>query len=173
MSLRAFSSTLQRALLKSTLVVSLALLAGGCLLAPSAKAADLIVRYDQSQLLRLPRPATEIIIGNPSIADVALQGGNLLVVTGKTFGITNVIALDSDRNVIQDQRVVVERDERRVVNLHKGSTRFTYSCSPNCETNLTIGDDQTYFDMVKSHNAAKTTFSEGAADSAPSGSGGQ
>ncbi|MGB4866111.1 MAG: pilus assembly protein N-terminal domain-containing protein [Hyphomicrobium sp.] len=124
------------------------------------------MRYDQSQLLRLPRPATEIIIGNPSIADVSLQGGNLLVVTGKTFGITNVIALDADRNVIQDQRVVVERDENRVVNLHKGGTRFTYSCSPNCETNLTIGDDKSYFEMVQKHNSDKTRFSEGAADSA-------
>lgn len=131
----------------------------------TAMANDLIVRYDQSQLLRLPRPASEIIIGNPSIADVALQGGNLLVVTGKTFGITNVIALDADRNVIQDQRVVVERDERRVVNLHKGGTRFTYSCSPNCETNLTIGDDKTYFDMVRKHNSDKIGFSEGSADS--------
>lgn len=138
-----------------------------------ATAGDLIVRYDQSQLLRLPRPASEIIIGNPSIADVSLQGGNLLVVTGKTFGITNVIALDADRNVIQDQRVVVERDDKRVVNLHKGSTRFTYSCSPNCETNLTIGDDKAYFEMVQKHNTDKTRFSEGAADASGAGGGAQ
>lgn len=130
-----------------------------------AAAGDLVVRYDQSQLLRLPRPASEIIIGNPSIADVSLQGGNLLVVTGKTFGITNIIALDAERNVIQDQRVMVERDDRKTVNLHKGSTRFTYSCTPNCEPNLTIGDDKTFFESVQSANAAKTKFSEGAADS--------
>lgn len=129
-----------------------------------AHAADLVVRYDQSQLLRLPRPASEIIIGNPSIADVAMQGGNLLVVTGKTFGITNIIALDADRNVIQDQRVMVERDDASVVNLHKGSTRFTYSCTPNCEPNLTIGDDKSFFDTVAKHNAEKTKFSEGSAD---------
>ena len=132
----------------------------------AANAGDLIVRYDQSQLLRLPRPATEIIIGNPSIADVSLQGGNLLVVTGKTFGITNIIALDADRNVIQDQRVMVERDDLKVVNLHKGSMRFTYSCTPNCEPNLTIGDDKSFFDTVLKHNGDKTKFSELAADSA-------
>lgn len=163
MWLRAIFSTLSGVLVNSRVLLSLVLLVAG-LQIPNASAGDLIVRYDQSQLLRLPRPATEIIIGNPSIADVSLQGGNLLVVTGKTFGITNIIALDSDRNVIQDQRVVVERDERRVVNLHKGATRFTYSCSPNCETNLTIGDDQTYFDLVKSHNSSKIGFSEGSSD---------
>jgi len=75
---------------------------------PAAATDDLIVRYDQSQLLRLPRAVSEIIVGNPSIADVTVQSGNMLVITGKTFGITNIIALDSDKNVIQDQRVVVE-----------------------------------------------------------------
>lgn len=138
----------------------------------SAAAADLVVRYDQSQLLRLPRPATEVIIGNPSIADVALQGGNLLVVTGKTFGITNVIALDAERNVIQDQRVIVERDDRRIVNLHKGGARFTFSCTPNCEPNLTIGDDEQFFATINKHNADKTRFSEGAGEAANQGGNG-
>ncbi|WP_342028733.1 pilus assembly protein N-terminal domain-containing protein [Hyphomicrobium facile] len=129
-----------------------------------AAAGDLVVRYDQSQLLRLPRPASEIIVGNPSIADVTLQDGNLVVVTGKTFGITNIIALDNDHNVIQDQRVMVERDDRRIVNLHKGSQRFTYACTPNCEPTLTIGDEKDFFDNVKSANTSKTKFSEGSAD---------
>ncbi len=134
------------------------------LLATPATAGDLIVRYDQSQLLRLPRSASEIIVGNPSIADVTLQDGNLLVVTGKTFGITNIIALDTDHNVIQDQRVMVERDDRRVVNLHKGSQRFTFACTPNCEPTLTIGDEKDFFENVKSANSSKTKFSEGASD---------
>ena len=151
-------------------VLALALLATPGFIAVPAAAGDLIVRYDQSQLLRLPRPAAEIIIGNPSIADVSLQDGNLLVVTGKTFGITNIIALDADRNIIQDQRVMVERDDRKIVNLHKGSERYTFSCTPNCEPNLTIGDEKAYFDLVNSHNSAKVKFSEGAADSAAEGS---
>ena len=149
----------------------LALLAGAtamgavALAATQARAEDLIVRYDQSQLLRLPRPVSEVIIGNPSIADVAVQGGNLLVVTGKTFGITNIIALDQERNVIQDQRVVVQRDEVRIVNLHKGSQRQSYSCTPNCSPTLTIGDDTAYFEMVSKHAQSKTKFSDGASDS--------
>lgn len=134
------------------------------LLVSPGEAADLVVRYDQSQLLRLPRPASEIIVGNPSIADVVLQDGNLLVVTGKTFGITNVIALDAQHNVIQDQRVMVERDDRRVVNLHKGSLRFTYACTPNCEPTLTIGDDPDFFKTVKQANSDKIGFSTGTSD---------
>lgn len=127
---------------------------------PAAKADDLIVRYDQSQLLRMPRPVAEIIIGNSSIADVTVQGGNMLVITGKTFGITNIIALDAEKNVIQDQRVIVERDERSVVNLSRAGLRQSYSCTPNCSPTLTIGDDTAFFDQVAKHNSNKTKFSE-------------
>lgn len=126
-----------------------------------AKASDLVVAYDQSQLLRLPRPVASVIIGNPSIADVAVQGGNLLVVTGKTFGVTNIIALDAERNIIQDQRVIVQRDDARIVNLTKGGARQSYSCTPSCTPTLTIGDDTDYFDKISKHAAAKTKFSDG------------
>lgn len=134
----------------------------------SAIASDLIVRYDQSQLMRLSRPVAEIIIGNPSIADVTVQGNTLLVITGKTFGMTNIIALDADRNIIKDQRIIVERDENRVVNLHKAGVRQSYSCTPNCSPTLTIGDDKDYFDMIQKHAQSKTSFSDSGA-AAPAG----
>lgn len=130
----------------------------------AAHAADLIVRYDQSQLLRLPRPVAEVIIGNPSIADVTVQGGNLLVVTGKTFGVTNIIALDADRNVIQDQRVIVDQDDRRTVAVYRGPLRSTYTCAPTCSPALVIGDDPKYFDAVTKAAQTKT----GASVPAPS-----
>ncbi len=133
------------------------------LLAPlPAGAADLVVASDQSQLLRLPRAVSSVIIGNPSIADVSVQASNLIVVTGKTFGITNIIALDAERNIIQDQRVVVTRDEARTVNLSKGGKRQSYSCTPNCSPMLSIGDEEEYFSMVSSHAQTKTKFAEGA-----------
>jgi len=133
---------------------------GAALPSMGAAAADLIVRYDQSQLLRLPRPVSEVIIGNPSIADVTVQGGNLLVVTGKTFGITNIIALDADRNVIQDQRVVVDQDDRRTVVVYRGPQRHTYTCAPTCSPALVIGDDPNYFEAVTKAAQAKTSASQ-------------
>jgi Flp pilus assembly secretin CpaC len=127
-----------RGLTAMFLIIAVALAA--CFSAGRAKAADLVVAYDQSQLLRLPRPVASVIIGNPSIADVAIQGGNLLVVTGKTFGVTNIIALDAERNIIQDQRIIVQRDEVRTVNLTKGGLRQSYSCTPTCSPTLILGE---------------------------------
>jgi Flp pilus assembly secretin CpaC len=151
--------------------LTLVMLAGAAIAAAvssttPAHAEDLIVKYDQSQLLRLPRAASEIIIGNPTIADVSVQAGNLLVVTGKTFGITNIIALDADRNVIQDQRILVRRDDVKVVNLQRGTTRQSYNCTPQCNPSITIGDEQSYFDTISKASQAKIGFSSRDADSA-------
>ncbi len=126
-----------------------------------ARAEDLIVSYDQSQLLRLPRPVSQVIVGNPSIADVTVMGENLLVVTGKSFGVTNIIALDLGKNVIQDQRVIVQRDNVQVVNLHKGSHRRSLTCAPICSPTITIGDDKDYFALIAKHANDKTNFAEG------------
>ena len=130
----------------------------------TVSAEDLIVKYDQSQLLRLPKPVAEIIIGNPSIVEVSVQGGNLLVVTGKTYGATNIIALDADRNIIQDQRVQVERDRHNVVQVHRGAQLQSYSCVPNCAPMLAIGDDAKFFEQVLKQNKEKTKFSEGSVE---------
>jgi Pilus formation protein N terminal region len=157
--------------LKAASVATVTLLAALSLEAVKAQADDLIVRYDQSQLLRLPRPVAEIIIGNPSIADVTVQGGNLLVVTGKSFGLTNIIALDAEKNIIQDQRVMVERDQHNVVNLHRGNLRQTYSCTPNCAPMVTVGDDPDFFSRTLSSNQAKNKAGEAGGGEAGGGGG--
>ncbi len=131
---------------------------------PFASAQDLVVKYDQSQLLRLPRPVAEIIIGNSSIVDVTVQSSNLLVVTGKSFGITNVIALDHDRNVIQDQRIMVSREDAKALNLVKGGKRLSYNCAPQCNPSIIIGDEQKHFDENIRNAFIKKAFSEGADD---------
>jgi Flp pilus assembly secretin CpaC len=125
---------------------------------------DLIVNYDQSQLVKLSRPAAEIIVGNPSIADVTVQSGNLLVVTGKTFGITNMIILDAQRNVILDQRILVKRDEQKVVNLNRGTLRQSYNCTPQCNPSIVVGDDDAFFDSVSKASEKKIGFSERSTD---------
>lgn len=129
----------------------------------TSSASDLIVKYDQSQILRLPRPVAQIIIGNPTIADVVIQSSQLLVVTGKAFGITNIIALDQAGYVIQDQRVMVERDEVKVVNVTKGGSRESYNCSPQCNPMMTVGDDSKYFSQVSKDAERKIKLSEGIA----------
>lgn len=138
----------------------------------TASAGDLFVKYDQSQLLRLPRPVTELIIGNPSIADVNVKASNLLVITGKSFGITNIIALDANRNVIQDQRVIVQRDEVSIVNVQRGGKRQSFNCSPQCNPTVTVGDDEDFLNKVAATSLRKMQLTESATSATP-GAGGE
>lgn len=150
-----------RALRSATTAV---LAAAAVALGTAAAAQELVVTYDQSQLLKLDRPAREIVIGNPTIADVLVHGGNMLIVTGKTFGITNIIALDAERNIILERRIVVQRDEASVVNLHKGGRRQSFNCTPQCNPMITVGDDTAYFESVAKSSQAKISFSRGASE---------
>ena len=130
----------------------------------SAVAQDLIVKYDQSQLLRLSRPVAEIIVGNPGIAEITVQSSDMLIITGRTFGITNVIMLDADRNIIQDQRIMVVRDEVRSLQLMKGTKRQSYNCAPQCNPSLVAGDDPAFFAATASGFSSKVSAMERAAD---------
>ena len=130
----------------------------------SAVAQDLIVKYDQSQLLRLSRPVAEIIVGNPGIAEITVQSSDMLIITGRTFGITNVIMLDADRNIIQDQRIMVVRDEVRSLQLMKGTKRESYNCAPQCNPSLVAGDDPAFFAATASGFSSKVSAMERAAD---------
>ena len=86
--------------------LGLLLLVAATMTAGGALAADINVILDQAKLLKLPERVATIVVGNPLIADVALQSGGILVVTGKGYGVTNLIVLDRAGNV-QDRKSVV------------------------------------------------------------------
>ena len=152
--MRMLSSTFLAVLTSATLLAAL-------LAAPqTANASDLVIKYDQSQIIRLPTPVSEIIIGNPSIADVSVQSNKMLVVTGKSFGITNIIALDAQKNIIQDQRIVVQRDQSKIVNVQLGGVRRSYNCSSQCNPTITVGDDDKFLQQVAASSKLKIGLSE-------------
>jgi putative type II/III system pilus formation protein len=105
-----------------------------------AEAADIVVTLDQARLVKLPERVSTLIIGNPLIADAAVQAGGLMVITGKGYGVTNIIALDRGGAVLMENtiEVVAPRDELVVV--FRGAQRESYTCSPVCEPRIMPGD---------------------------------
>ena len=65
------------------------------------------VNVDEAQVMKLPEHVATIVIGNPLIADASLQGGGMLVITGKSFGATNMVALDRAGKVLMDKTIQV------------------------------------------------------------------
>lgn len=115
---------------------------------PAEAIEELTVKMDQASLLRLAREADDVIVGNPSVADISARTRKLFVLTGKGYGQTNIIALDENGLVIQEFRVRVQNDDQNVVTFFNGAKRTTWSCLKNCERTLTIGDDEKEFERV-------------------------
>ena len=128
--------------------IAIGLLVAALVWADRAGAADAIeVFIDQAKVVKLPDRVGTIVVGNPLIADVSVQSGGMLVVTGKGYGRTNIIVLDRAGNVLIEQAVQVQGPGGVVV-VFRGSERESYSCAPNCERRITLGDAPAYFDAT-------------------------
>jgi len=141
---------------------ALALLAASA--AAPARADTVTIKVDQAHVMRLPDRVATIVIGNPMIADATLQGGGVLVVTGKGYGATNLLALDRGGRVLMDNAIEVlgpGRDDLVVV--YKGVERESYSCAPECQRRITLGDSPAYFNANLGQAAARN----GQAQAAP------
>jgi hypothetical protein len=118
--------------------------------APAVRAeTDVTVAADQAKVLSISGTPSTVVVGNPMIADVSIQGG-ILAVHGRHFGSTNVIILDSQGNQLTALQVHVVRMPDDNVVIFKGANegkyvgKFSYTCSPNCESALMPGDDADY-----------------------------
>ena len=112
------------------------------------KSRIIMVEADHAKIQRLPRPATTVIVGNPSVADVNVQGGRLLVITGKNYGTTNLIALDGKGHEIANYKITVKTNGERKVTLYKGIQRYSLTCAPRCERELLVGDSAADFKRI-------------------------
>jgi Flp pilus assembly secretin CpaC len=129
----------------------------------SASGAEAItVVLDQSSIARLPESATTIVVGNPLIADVSVQSSGTMVVTGKGYGVTNLIALDRAGRVVVE-RLVLVRSAADTVTVYRGVARETYSCAPDCERRITLGDNPDFFDptLAQTYNRNSRALSAG------------
>jgi len=139
-----------------------AALATALLAAGAAGAAEPItVPVDQAKVLRISRPASTVIIGNPSIADATISGQQILIITGRSFGTTNLIVLDDAGHAIADELLTVTASGQSQVTVYKRSYRETYSCTPNCEPVLNIGDARSVFDDVREQVSGHATLAQG------------
>ena len=101
----------------------------------------MIVHLDQAKILQLPERTATLVVGNPLIADAAVQPGGILVITGKSYGATNLVALDrTGRRLLESSDPGGQARATDVVVVYRGIERETYSCMPNCERRITLGD---------------------------------
>ncbi len=91
------------------------------------------VTMHQARIVKLAQAADTIVIGNPMIADASVQDAHTVVLTGKGFGVTNMVVLDKDGSPIVDEQVTVVRQTAQSVRIYRRADIQTLSCTPYCE----------------------------------------
>ena len=147
-------------------------LAAGMLLWPALAFADpapdaIDVNVDQAKLVKLPARVATIVVGNPLIADVTLQSGGIVVVTGKGYGATNFIAMDRGGEVLVDRVIQVEGPTDQLITVYRGVDRESYSCMPVCQRRITLGDGDSYFKSAMDQAGNLSSQAGGSAAAAP------
>lgn len=122
-----------------------------------AHAADetISVTVDQAEISKLPMGTATVVIGNPAIADVTIQKSGIMVVTGKNYGLTNLVALDTKGAVITEMKLRVKPLTESIMTVHRGVNRESYTCAPNCEKTLRLGDSDQYFSGVANQSTSR------------------
>ena len=138
-------------------IVLLLIALGAVLVAPGVQAFErtvaapdreyLSVTLDLATIVKVPTETATMVIGNPAIADAVLlqDGKGQMVLTPRSYGLTNIMLLDSAGAPLREMMIRVEQAARQTVTVQRGMARETWSCTPRCEQTLTLGDTPEFF----------------------------
>lgn len=144
----SFKRALATGLFTAALSLSLPAHAGNVEITQSKINNAIKVTLNQVTLVKLNDQIADALVGNPAIADITIQTGKTFVITGKSYGSTNVILLNKKGDTIFNKTISVDDQQDEIVRLHRGKARISYTCSPNCQPTPTLGDDNEYMKAV-------------------------
>lgn len=167
MSVSSLRIAVRAYFLSRSLAIAILLVPASALAAPAPTAGIIPVNIDQAKLIRLPERVATIVVGNPLVADITLQPGGVIIVTGKSYGATNFIAMDRNGEVLVDRIILVESPADRIVTVYRGVERESYSCMPVCQPRITLGDSERFFKSALEQAGVLSGQAAGAAASKP------
>jgi hypothetical protein len=150
-----------------SLAIAILLVPASAFAAPVSTGGPIAVNMDQAKLIRLPERAATIVIGNPLVADITLQPGGTIIVTGKSYGATNFVAMDRNGEVLLERIILVEGAADPIVTVYRGIERESYSCLPICQPRITLGDSDKFFKSTLEQAGVLSGQAAGAAAAKP------
>ncbi|MEJ1967536.1 MAG: pilus assembly protein N-terminal domain-containing protein [Rhizomicrobium sp.] len=92
-------------------------------------AGGVAVPMDEVRTVTFGRAVATVYVGNPMIADVNIIDSRHAFILGKSFGKTNIVALDATGHQVSNTVVSVSAGNGGVVTLTKGTAQTTLACS--------------------------------------------
>ena len=103
-------------------------------LVSTAQSSELVrVFMNHARILKFEEPVSSVIVGNSEVADITVSDPTTVVLTGKSYGTTNLVVLNDAGVAVIDKRIVVSVDEENSVRIFRQVDRSVLSCSPICE----------------------------------------
>jgi Flp pilus assembly secretin CpaC len=140
-------------------------------LASAAAMADgLNINWREARVVKLAKPATSIIIGDPTVADVTLDDPQTMIVFGKTPGETNLLVLSDSQELLLDWPVVVSPAVERHVSVLNAQgdvapIEVLYACGTARCTRVLSPSDVSFSASSSSSTSSDTDASKSASSS--------
>lgn len=132
--------------------------------AAPANAGQIWLTMDQVRSYSLEKPAGQIVVGNPSIADVTVQDKEQIFLFGKSPGVTNIYVLDDNGEFLDNIVIRVRAAGEGMLVMHRGAQRTTYNCTDQCDPTMTVGDESTVFSAVQQQVTTKDEQAKASAE---------
>lgn len=113
-----------------------ALVALSAAAAVHAQSRPLNVEIDHATRVQLRAPAGSVIVANPKIADVTVVDANTLFITGKGYGVTEVVAVDAVGRPLFQSQVVVSAGSAGSVRVWRGAQATEMACGTSCSPSV-------------------------------------
>ena len=117
-------------------LLTVAGLAGGVASVAQAQGRPLNIEIDSSTRIQLRAPAGSVIVANPKIADVTVVDANTLFITGKGYGVTEILAVDALGRPLFQSQVVVSAGSNGTVRVWRGVQATDMACGVSCSPSV-------------------------------------
>ena len=91
------------------------------------------VFMNHARILKFDAPVSSVIVGNAEVADVTVSDPQTVILTGKSYGSTNLVILDQEGDAVVDKKIVVSVDEENSIRVFRQVERSVLTCAPVCE----------------------------------------
>lgn len=99
---------------------------------PASVSADLPVAAGQASYVNLGGPVRDIVVGDPTVADVSVVNDRTLVILGKRPGVTSLLAFGAGGRALADRQIVVSENGGGAVTVYRGANASNYACAAQC-----------------------------------------
>jgi len=103
---------------------------------PALAAPRTSVAIDHTTRINLRAPAASVIVGNPAVADVTVVDERTLFLSGRGYGVTEVVVLDPLGRTIWSGEVVVTAPTEGAVTVYRGAQATEMACAAGCSPSI-------------------------------------